>query len=70
MRRIFLLLIGAAVVWVFYRLVLLLGYGNRVAILLSAVLAVGTMHFHYSIISVTYIIVLYLNSIFSDCLYL
>lgn len=39
---------GAALVWLFYRLVLLLNYNRTTAIVLSAVLAFATMNFHYS----------------------
>ncbi len=35
--------------WLFYRLVLLLGYDKKTAILLSAVFAFATMNFHYSV---------------------
>ncbi len=41
--------IGAALVWLFYRLVLSLGYNKKVAIFSSAVLAFATMNFHYSV---------------------
>jgi hypothetical protein len=41
--------IGAALVWLLYRLVLLLGYDRKTAILLSAVFAFATMNFHYSV---------------------
>jgi len=36
-------------VWLFYRLVLLLGYNKKAAIFSSLVLAFATMHFHYSV---------------------
>jgi hypothetical protein len=42
-------IIGAAVVWLFYHLVLLLGYSQSVAIFSSVVLAFATMNFHYSV---------------------
>lgn len=41
-------MLGAAVVWLFYRLVLLLGYNQPAAIISSLVLAFATMNFHYS----------------------
>lgn len=40
--------IGAAAVLVFYRLVMLLGYSKRCAILSSVIFGFCTMHFHYS----------------------
>ena len=43
--------IGAMVVLVFYRLVLLLGYNKKAAIFSYAVLAFATMNFHYSVIT-------------------
>jgi hypothetical protein len=43
--------IGAMVVYVFYRLVLLLGYNSKTAVLTSLVLAGATMLFHYSVSS-------------------
>lgn len=41
--------IGASLVWLFYRLVLLLNYDQKTAILSSAVFAFATMLFHYSV---------------------
>jgi len=41
--------IGATLVWLFYRLVLLLGYTKRAGIFSSSVLAFSTMNFHYSV---------------------
>jgi len=41
--------IGAVLVWLFYRLVLALGYRAKTAIFSSAVLAFGTMNLHYSV---------------------
>jgi hypothetical protein len=41
--------IGASLVWLFYRLVLLLGYDKKTAILSSTVFALATMNFHYSV---------------------
>jgi hypothetical protein len=41
--------IGAAGIWLFYRLVLSLGYSRRNSLLAAAVLAFATMHFHYSV---------------------
>ena len=41
--------IGAMGVWIFYRIVLLLGYSQAVAILTSAVFAFATMNLHYSV---------------------
>ena len=41
--------IGATLVWLFYRLVLSLGYKNKSAFFSSAVLAFATMNFHYSV---------------------
>jgi len=41
--------IGATLIWLFYKLVLLLGYGRRAAIFSSAALAFATMIFHYSV---------------------
>jgi hypothetical protein len=41
--------IGAVLVWLFYRLVLSLGYKKKVAVFSSAVLAFATMNFHYSV---------------------
>ena len=41
--------VGAMLVWLFYRLVLLLGYDKKTAILSSAVFAFATMNFHYSV---------------------
>jgi hypothetical protein len=41
--------VGAALVWLFYRLVLLLGYDNKVAMSSAAVFAFATMNFHYSV---------------------
>ncbi|MDH4240480.1 MAG: hypothetical protein OEW48_13045 [Phycisphaerae bacterium] len=41
--------IGALLVWVFYRLVLSLGYKKQTAVISCAVLAFATMNFHYSV---------------------
>lgn len=41
--------IGAAGIWLFYRLVLSLGYSQRTSLLAAVVLAFATMHFHYSV---------------------
>ena len=41
--------IGATLVWLFYRLVLSLGYKKRAAVISCAVLAFATMNFHYSV---------------------
>lgn len=41
--------IGAALVWLFYRLVLVLGYTKRAGIFSSSVFAFSTMNFHYSV---------------------
>jgi hypothetical protein len=41
--------IGATLVWLFYRLVLSLGYKKKSALFSSAVLAFATMNFHYSV---------------------
>jgi hypothetical protein len=41
--------IGASLVWLFYKLVISLGYNGKTAILLSAVFAFATMNFHYSV---------------------
>jgi hypothetical protein len=41
--------IGAAIVWLLYRLVLLLDYDRKTAIFSSAVLGFATMNFHYSV---------------------
>lgn len=41
--------IGAALVWIFYRLVLSLGYKKKAAVFSCAVLAFATMNFHYSV---------------------
>jgi hypothetical protein len=41
--------IGAAGIWLFYHLVLSLGYSQRASLLAAAVLAFATMHFHYSV---------------------
>jgi len=41
--------IGAIVVYVFYRLIIALGYSQSSAILAGSLLAFGTMHFHYSV---------------------
>jgi hypothetical protein len=43
--------IGAMVVLLFYRLVLLLGYTIKASIFSSAVLAFATMNFHYSVVT-------------------
>ena len=40
--------VGATLAWLFYRLVLLLGYKQHIAIFSSAVFAFATMSFHYS----------------------
>jgi len=44
-------IVGALGVWVFYRLVLLLGYSERAAFWGAAVLGFATMHFHYSVVT-------------------
>jgi len=41
--------IGAVLVWLFYRLVLSLGYQKETAVFSSAILAFSTMNFHYSV---------------------
>ena len=41
--------VGAAAVWVFYRLILSLGYGEKASLIAAAVLGFATMHFHYSV---------------------
>jgi len=41
--------IGAVAVWVFYRLVLSLGYKEKTSLLTASVLGFATMHFHYSV---------------------
>lgn len=41
--------IGAALVWLFYKLVLSLGYSRNAAISTSCVLGFATMNFHYSV---------------------
>ena len=41
--------IGATAVWVFYRLILSLGYNKRASLLAAVVLGFATMHFHYSV---------------------
>ena len=43
--------VGALVVWLMYRLLILLGYSERVSILTAAVFAFATMHFHYSVVT-------------------
>ena len=40
---------GAAAVWVFYRLVLSLGYKEKTSLIAASVLGFATMHFHYSV---------------------
>jgi len=40
---------GAAAVWVFYHLMLSLGYNRRTSLIAAAVLGFATMHFHYSV---------------------
>lgn len=40
---------GAAAVWVFYHLMLSLGYNRRISLIAAAVLGFATMHFHYSV---------------------
>jgi hypothetical protein len=40
---------GAAAVWVFYRLILSLGYSRRTSLIAAAVPGFATMHFHYSV---------------------
>ncbi|MBW8040380.1 MAG: hypothetical protein FVQ85_10305 [Planctomycetes bacterium] len=46
---IFFAAIGATLVWLFYRLVLSLGYSEKAAIFTSCVLGFATMNFHYSV---------------------
>jgi len=41
--------IGAMLVWLFYRLVIELGYSKSVSILTASVLGFATMNFHYSV---------------------
>jgi hypothetical protein len=41
--------IGAAGIWLFYRLVLSLGYSQKISLLVAAVLGFATMSFHYSV---------------------
>ena len=41
--------IGAAGVWVFYRLALLLGSSRRISLVAAALLGCATMYFHYSV---------------------
>ena len=43
--------IGATLVWLFYRLVIELGYSKSVSVLTASVLAFATMNFHYSVIT-------------------
>ena len=43
--------IGAMLVWLFYRLVIELGYSKSVSVLTASVLAFATMNFHYSVIT-------------------
>ena len=41
--------VGALTVWLFFRVLLLLGYPTKSAILTSAVFGFATMHFHYTV---------------------
>ncbi|MHC4488109.1 MAG: glycosyltransferase family 39 protein [Planctomycetota bacterium] len=41
--------VGAAAVWVFFRLILSLGYSEKASLIAAAVLGFATMHFHYSV---------------------
>ncbi len=41
--------VGAAAVWIFYRLILSLGFGEKASLIAAAVLGFATMHFHYSV---------------------
>lgn len=43
--------VGALVVWLMYRLLVLLGYSERVSIFIAAIFAFATMHFHYSVVT-------------------
>jgi len=44
-------LLGALLVWVFYRLIVLLGGSERAAVLTAMLLAFATMTFHYAVIT-------------------
>ena len=43
--------VGALVVWLVYRLLILLGYSEGVSIFIAAIFAFATMHFHYSVVT-------------------
>ncbi len=43
--------VGALTVWFFFRVLLLLGYHTKNAILTSAVFGFATMHFHYTVVT-------------------
>ncbi len=43
--------VGALVVWLVYRLLILLNYSESVSIFVAAIFAFATMHFHYSVIT-------------------